>query len=137
MDMILTRKLNLSDGIFGELKSADGFFLCATLEHAYPDGANFCAKLPSGTYVCQRGLHRLSGMANSFETFEITNVIGHTNILIHVGNYNNDSSGCVLVGEKIVGMPNGMNMITNSKEVFGDFMDFQDGFDIFSLSVIG
>lgn len=138
MDMVLRRKDGADDGIFGELASIDGFFLCATLEHAYegpPGGPEFVAKLPAGVYTCVRGIHRLAHMANTFETFEITGVLGHTNILFHVGNYNGDSAGCVLLGDKSVNLPNGMRAITCSREAFADFLDFQEGFDAFQLTV--
>ncbi len=138
MDMTLIRSRDAEDGIFGELSSSDGFFKCVTLEHAYANQTMdlFIPKIPPGVFICVRGSHQLEGMSAPFETFEITGVPGHTNLLFHVGNYNRDSNGCVLVGDKVVKFPSGMSMITNSREVFTDFMDFQEGFDVFELTVV-
>jgi hypothetical protein len=118
-------------GIEGELFDDKGLHLCFTLEHAYeqPDGA-YKPKVPPGLYLCQRGQHRLHGMTNTFETFEIQNVSGHTNILFHKGNYNADSEGCVLVGSAF-----GTGCILESAIAFGTFLAAQEGVDSFSLSV--
>jgi len=118
-------------GIEGELFDDKGLHVCFTLEHAYeqPDGT-YKPKVPPGFYQCQRGQHRLAGMTASFETFEITNVPGHTNILFHKGNYNNDSEGCVLVGSAF-----GTGCILESAIAFGTFLQLQEGIDSFTLSV--
>jgi len=140
MNLKLVNQVKEADGIFGTLTSEDGTFSCVTLQHAYDSGlgnGSFEPKLPSGTYICQRSMHQLEGMTAPFETFQIMNVPNHTNMLIHAGNYNNDSDGCVLVGRRIVPNPDapGSNMITSSKNTFNAFMDLQKGVDQFTLTV--
>ena len=108
-----------------------------TLEHAYaaPDGA-WRPKIPPGVYRCVRGSHRLhSGPA--FDTFEVTGVAGHRGILFHVGNFNSDSEGCVLCGQKEAVDPNtGQTMITGSRVAFAAFMQRLEGEDEFTLTVV-
>lgn len=135
MNLKLIRKNFRQDGIFGELHDETGNLFCVTLEHSYIDVQNkFVPKVPVGLYECVRGPHRLDGMAKDFETFEVTNVQGHTNILIHTGNFGIDSHGCILVGEAIA--PDGAEeMITNSKATFAKFMTLQNGIDSFFLEV--
>ncbi len=136
MDLTLTRKQFRPDGIFGEMKDADGKFSCATLEHAYFDSrSSWSPKVPVGTFICVRGMHHLFKVAKQFETFEITGVEGHTNLLIHPGNYDNDSEGCILVGTKIMQLGFGIQMLANSKVMFGLFMKAQAGLDRFFLTV--
>jgi hypothetical protein len=135
MDITLTRTQANAAGVFGAFADAIGNPVCVTLEHAYPDGSGgWAAKIPPGTYTCQRGQHQLAGMASPFETFEVTQVPGHSNILIHMGNFDKDSEGCILVGETITGSDAG-EMITNSRATFAAFMAFQDGLDSFTLTV--
>lgn len=123
--MILTRTRFTEQGIFGEL-TTDGRFLGVTLEHSFQ-----CEPaLPEGEYVCVRGLHRLEGMTSGFETFEITGVPGHSGILFHVGNYNRDSKGCVLLGERALD-----TMILESEKSFQAFMASLSGVDRFPLVV--
>lgn len=132
MNLTLKRSKFALYGIEGELTDEMGKHVCFTLEHAYeqPDGS-YKPKLPPGMYICQRGQHRLASMNNSFETFEITNVPGHTNILIHCGNYNSDSEGCILVGAAF-----GTGCILESRLAFGTFLQLQEGIDQFTLAVL-
>lgn len=125
------------DGVFGALTDENGNLLAVTLTHAYlqPDGT-YKGKTPNGTYVCKRGLHRLHSMDHDFETFEITNVPGHTNILFHWGNFNRDSDGCFLLGEALARSPiNKTQIITDSKKAFHAFMDRLVGVDEFELVI--
>lgn len=135
MNITLKRREFLEQGIFGDYYDELGLHILVTLEHAYvqPDGT-YKPKLPMGEYECVRGTHSLHNGV-PFETFEITNVPGHTGMLIHPGNYNNDSKGCTLVGEAEVDS-NGVEMITNSKKTFEGFMKLQTDVDTFKLTVL-
>jgi hypothetical protein len=136
MDLRLTRKDQRSDGIFGELTNSKNEVVAYTLEHAYANAdGTYSPKIPVGTYVCKRGQHQLASMKQPFETFEVQNVPNHANILIHMGNWNCDSEGCVLVGEAITDSFKG-KMVTNSKNVFAEFMQLQKGCDTFTLVVV-
>jgi hypothetical protein len=134
MNLILKRIESLENGIFGRITESDGTFLFCTIEHAYDSGngdGSYSAKVPTGTYSCIRGHHQLAGMSDPFITFMVQAVPNHTGILFHVGNYNKDSDGCILLGQQRNG-----DMITNSREAFHRFMDLQDGVDNFILTVL-
>src|SRR4051812_34647731 len=98
MNLKLVRKEFRQDGIFSELYDEQDNLIAHTLEHAYllggkgpgEEGYTYIPKIPNGTFTCQRGPHRLHGMDHDFETFEITGVEGHDNLLFHWGNYNKD-----------------------------------------------
>lgn len=139
MDLILKRTAHRPDGIFGELLRPDDSLFAYTLEHAYwnKEKQVYLPKVPQGTFMCQRGEHRLERMVKPFTTFEIQNVPDHTNILFHWGNYNHDSDGCVLVGASIGTLGDGSRAISSSKLTFGKFMDLQDGVLLFHLLVMG
>jgi hypothetical protein len=126
MKLTLKRTEYSPSGIFSELKDELGTIIAHTLEHSY----NSKPKVPSGTFTCVRGDHKLHGMTDTFSTFEIP-VAGHTDILFHWGNYNKDSEGCVLVGELQSG-----SMITNSRATFAKLMNLLQGLDTFELEVI-
>lgn len=129
MDLKLNRKEYWADGILSELTTDKGKIIAHTLEHAYDSKP----KLPEGVYKCIRGTHRLHD-GIPFETFEITGVEGHSGILIHVGNWNKDSDGCILLGDAVAASKQG-TMITNSKVAFHDFMSLQTGVNSFTLTV--
>lgn len=134
MDLRLKRTSFEECGIFGVLSSQDGSCIVATtLEHAYAgsqEPVSFIPKVPPGVYKCVRGQHQLAHMTEPFETFEITDVPGHNHILFHVGNTNNDSEGCVLLGCARVS-----NSVVSSRTAFVNFMQLQHGIDEFSLVV--
>src|SRR5882757_797524 len=91
--LTLTRKDFRSDGIFSELTDEKGNFIAVTLEHSY----NNKPKLYNGTFQCVKGIHKLHD-GIPFEAYEVTGVSGHIGILFHIGNFNNDSDGCILLG---------------------------------------
>lgn len=135
MDLKLINTEFEFDGIFGKIVDDKGDFLFCTLQHAFPtDSGTYLPKIPPGTYTCVRGEHRLEHMNHTFITFEITGVTGHTNILFHIGNYNKDSDGCILLGLDIVGS-NGAKMVISSSVAFNEFMELQKNVDKFNLTV--
>jgi hypothetical protein len=130
--MILLRVQFNADGILGRLLDADRVQLAATMEHSY-DGI---PKLPAGTYRCLRGVHRLPHRPDHpFETFEVMGVPGHTGILFHVGNFNRDSDGCILLGRTATMTMEGWPMLTQSQTTFDRFMLDLEGVSSFSLQV--
>ena len=135
MGLTLLRDTYGKDGVLGALSNSAGVFPFRTLEHAYPSDlfGGYYPKVPAGKYTCKRGKHRLHGMTEDFETFEIQGVVGHSNILFHWGNFNSDSEGCVLVGmpSKVEGLP-----IANSRKAFAYFMQSLAGLDEFELNVV-
>ena len=137
MDLTLNRLHYENDGIFSTLLDSDGNRIAITLEHAFVqiDMHSVQPILQPGTYTCVRGMHQLTHMNTPFETFEITGVEGHTNILFHAGNFNDDSEGCVLLGENMAPYGN-EEMVTNSQATFAYFMQLQEGVDTFTLTVI-
>jgi Family of unknown function (DUF5675) len=135
VDISLNRTQYIAAGIFGSFVDANNNRICLTLEHAYATGnGDFMAKIPQGVYTCLRSVHELEGMSEPFETFQVMNVPHYTNILIHFGNWNCDSDGCILIGEAIASSINGQ-MITESKVAFQKFMDLQTGIITFTLTV--
>ena len=137
MNIILKRTAFRKDGIFGVLLDETNNELYHTLEHAYENGGNYEPKIPPGSYTCKRGEHRLEHMTNSFTTFQV-DVPGHTNILFHVGNYNEDSEGCILLGISTApALTRSCDMLLNSTKAFNEFMALQSGANEFTLTVEG
>ena len=139
--MTLIRNQRNSTGIFSELDSDDDSFSFVAAEHAYeienfdPQTSTYGPKIPDGVYTCQRGMHQLEGMTEPFETFEVTGVTGHTNLLFHSGNLPQvDSEGCILLGMNY-GLLNGQPAVLDSKQAFASFMQKQTGVDTFQLTV--
>lgn len=155
MKFLLERKLYGADGIFGELRCVESAgqserqgasygeeeapFDCYTLEHAYQSGEAWVPKLAPGIYTCRKGLHRLEGMTHDFEAWEFQNVPDFegaqvSGILLHVGNWNKDSEGCVLVGQV---WQVHKAMLLNSERAFQKLMAATSGVDEITVEVRG
>ncbi len=130
MTLTLTRQQFLECGIFSLLKDEDGNIIAHTLEHSY----DCKPKVYDGTFTCVRGIHHLDHIP-VVETFEVIGVTGHEGILFHVGNYNKDSDGCILLGTGVAMLDDGSQMITDSKVAFDKFMALLTGIESFSLVV--
>lgn len=132
MILTLTRTNFTMSGIFGTLESEDKALYCDTLEHSYPP--IFIPKILAGTYRCIRGKHCLHKTSKPFDTFEVTKVPGHTGILFHIGNFNDDSNGCILLGHRNTNekVPRG---IYNSRYAFDNFMDYMKDTIDFDLEI--
>ena len=81
--------------------------------------------VPLGLYRCKRIDSPKFG-----NTFEITNVPGRTHILLHRGNRETDTLGCVLVAESFSQIG-----IGSSRAGFQEFMDMMEGDDFFNLTI--
>ena len=137
MNLIINRIQYRPDGIFSECLDENRNFKWVLLEHAYlQDDGSYKPKVLGGVYHCERGDHQLEGMTEPFQTFEVMNVPGHTNILFHKGNYNEDSAGCFLIGKSMGNMLNGGKMICSSKQAFDEFMLAQKECDSFTITVV-
>lgn len=133
MDLSLDRADEKRDGIFGEVPELK----LVTLEHAYPSGdGTFHAKVPQGRYKCVRGEHTMH-TGEKIKTFEITGVPGHSGILFHPGNYNEDSIGCVCPGMEIITVGRDQRAVTQSRVAWHILMDAQEGVDSFFLTING
>ncbi len=137
MDLILRRTQYRPDGIFGILSDEYENEIAITLEHAYYDLQTnaYVPKIRSGNYQCIKGMHRLHTKPVPFETYQVMDVEGHSNILFHWGNSNSDSDGCILLGEKIMDIGLRPQMISNSRVTFKKFIDFEAGAESFWLLV--
>lgn len=133
--MILQRLEFRSDGIFSNLLTDDCHEIADALEHAYQDESGaWRPKIPNGTFTCVRGKHRLHPDSEEFETFEITGVPGHDGLLFHRGNWEDDSKGCVCLGERIQQSDRGQ-MVVASRDAFRRFMEAHEGVQEFTLTV--
>lgn len=131
MNLTLIRKSFNLYGICGELRDEKDQLFCHTLEHAYADGDTWIPKVATGIYTCLRHLP----VRLNYETFELQNVPpfqGATvsGILIHKGNYNKDSEGCILVGLEI-----GQGCLLASALAFDKLMDAQKRINEFTLVI--
>ena len=91
-------------------KNEDLLFKACSLE--LPDLNNLRSHscIPAGDYLC-----RLEFSPSHGNCFHVKNVEGRDNILIHSGNYNKDTEGCILLGNDLLDINNdGLRDVVNS-----------------------
>jgi hypothetical protein len=104
-----------------------------TLEHTYQkENGKYKVKVAPGWYTCTRTRYNRGG----YDTWLITggDVTPDRRIMFHKGNHENDSDGCILVGEMIEPYKGGVGILQSGK-AFDELMALTAGVDKFELFV--
>ena len=117
----------LPDGCFSVLLW-DGRPFAVSVERTFDDGRPV---IQAGEYECVRTTYHKGG----YETFEII-IKGHTRVLFHKGNTEDDSLACVLVAEAF-GVMGQKVAVLDSRTGFGQFMEATAGLERFTMKVTG
>jgi hypothetical protein len=92
----LVRKASTANSTMGEMFNPDGSHLCFTCELPWLNNQPEKSCVPAASYTCiphDSPAHP--------DTWELENVPGRTNILIHNGNFFFQLLGCIAVGSSI------------------------------------
>ena len=112
MELLLERVLKSKNAILGNLYriSTDGIksFICYTLENAWEDNEVGLSCIPAGKYdlkLRKEGRYyeryRKKFHGEDFDgVIEVCDVPSRKFILIHIGNFHQDTRGCILVGSE-------------------------------------
>jgi len=132
----LKRVSYISDGTFGVLIDKETPF-CLTLECEWNNNKRGESCIPADTYICKRTQSPKFG-----DTFEITNVPGRSHVLFHWGAIEDDSHGCVIVGEqygKVYLKPDfvkSKNGLLASGKAFKEFKQRTKSINKFELEIV-
>lgn len=102
--------------------------VAVSVERTFDDGRPI---IDNGRFLCKRDFYHKGG----YETFEIQ-IERHDRILFHKGNWETDSTGCVLVAESFAVL-RGMTAIAGSVQGFDEFMQLTAGLPEFWMTVTG
>jgi hypothetical protein len=136
----LIRLADGPDGTLGILESATNRALCYTLEEEGQQNRPNISRIPAGEYVCRRSRYHKGG----YETFEITGVPGRSRILFHIGNTEEDTAGCPVLGRtvKVLRVQDEDTKawrrklaVGDSQSAFDRFMEELRGVDSFPLRI--
>jgi len=115
-------------GTFGVLK-VNKELLCWTLEPKDADNAPEISSIPAQQYTCCR-----YSSAKYPDTFQVMDVPGRFNILFHSGNTDDDTAGCILLGNMLSKMKES-RAILNSGQTFLRFLSMLADVDEFTLTI--
>jgi len=94
----------------------NGVPFAVTLEREWKNNARNISCIPAGFYFCSR--YSSERYPDTFQVLDVTNRSG---ILFHAGNTEDDSAGCILVGESYDEIY-GKDGIGQSRKGFNEFM---------------
>lgn len=126
---IIRRIVTGTHGTFGVITHNDVPF-AITLEREWLNNERSISCIPEDLYICQRVNSPKFG-----NTFQVTDVPGRSHILFHKGNIDDDSHGCILVGEQFETLK-GSPAILASKRGYQEFMNKLEDDDIFRLIIV-
>jgi len=121
--MKLVRYYSGDDCTLGVLTGDDGFYLF-TLENPWKDNQPNISCIPAGTY----NVVPYSGTKYQ-NVWKLENVEGREAILIHWGNTEKNTEGCILVGAN-VGMLGGEKAVLSSRKAIGMLRDCSASFTL-------
>jgi len=127
--IVLKRLSSTEHGTFGVLLIS-GIPFAVTMERQWRDNQTGISCIPAGMYDCQRIVSPHFG-----ETFEVMNVPGRSHILFHKGNIEDDSHGCILVGEQFETL-HGVPAVLSSRHGYGQYLGYVAGDDAHKLKII-
>ena len=127
-EMWLWRFPSIADGTFGVMLD-NSLPFCVTLEREWIYNKKGISCIPDGEYICRRVNSPRFG-----NTFEVINVYGRTEILFHKGNIEDDSHGCIIVGEQYEPVM-GKNGVLSSGKAFEEFLKRTQEINEFSLAI--
>lgn len=114
-------------GTFGTLV-VDGKPICNTLEPYHRDNQKNVSSIPTGQYICKP--YNSEKYKN---TYEVTGVQNRTSILFHSGNWDDDTMGCIILGESFGTIGNDW-IVADSKVAMEEFLGSVIG--TFQLTIV-
>ena len=133
MKAILIRLADDGKQTLGQLLVFDGLikiFECKTLELPYLDNQKQISCIPVGTYIVKKHTSPTFG-----KVFYVSGVPNRSEILIHKGNFNKDTKGCILIGSGFGDInKDGTTDIVNSNKTVEDMLKVMP--DEFKMTII-
>lgn len=123
--LILTRFGSTPFGTFGTLITPFGNSPFATLEPQWRKNKKGVSCIPEGLYklaLRDSPIVKRTSRGRYSQGFEVTGVPDRSLIMLHPGNWQEDSNGCILIG-KGYGAPSNKTGITSSVVAFTELMD--------------
>ena len=119
----------IDDGTFGVIKY-NNVPIAVTLEPEWKDNRKYVSCIPAGWYRAQKY------SSEKFpESYHILDVPKRYKILIHPGNIEEHTQGCILIGEKFDYLK-GKTAILESRKGFNEFLDIANGDEYIQVHIL-
>ena len=131
MTYLLKRVAMTAVGVFGVLIDENNIPFVLTMERPWLNNQEGISCIPWGDYDCVRINSPKHG-----NCFQVLHVPNRTNVEIHIGNTEDDSEGCILIGENFAyNIKNGHPGVAASGTGFAEFMGKLAAVNAFTLKI--
>jgi len=120
----------LEDGVTVGLLTLPSQNKLFTIELPWRGNSENVSCIPSGEYICRKRMYNEKG----YMTFEVTGVDGRTYILFHIGNFERNTEGCILINDMIGADHDQLRGVT-SGQAFREFWTEMKVYDEFKLKI--
>jgi hypothetical protein len=114
-DTYTIKRRDMKEVLWGSFKDPTGLEICKTLENPYLDNKPFLSAIPCGLYNVRKYTSPPGSKKDYRNIWQVIDVPGRDLVLIHNGNTESDTTGCILVGEKL-GILNDQLAVLSSKK---------------------
>ena len=118
--------------------SVNGIPFALTIEREWLNNMRGISCIPEGEYNVKRCIASPEyGYKNSprfGDTFHVQNVPDRSKILFHKGNIDDDSHGCIIIGEQFGSLHEDFAVLS-SRQGFAEFMSLLKGHNEFELTI--
>ena len=122
MRQIFLNRVYRTKGVTIGMLSDDSNLYALTLENPWVGNEDNISCIPEGNYVCEVDESPKYG-----QVYHVHSVEGRSHILIHWGNYERNTEGCILLGSGLMDdTEENKEAISNSKNTVMDFMSKMD-----------
>ena len=126
--LVIKRIAMNEDGTFGVLMEGTVPF-ALTLERPWRNNMRNVSCIPQGIYICEKYTSPKYG-----ETFQVMNVQDRNYILFHKGNIDDDTHGCIIIGEQYESLM-GKTAVFASYKGFSEFIEKTKDIQSFKLII--
>lgn len=129
-ELKLKREILSNKAVLGTLE-LEGKELCKTLENPWLNNEPTISCIPAGKYIVKK-----YNSPKYPDVWELQNVEGRTYILIHNGNFEGDTQGCILVGREWAFMKEELAVTSSNATLNGLRKKLDDEFTVEIINVI-
>ena len=107
----LIRLESSNEGTFGVVRVNKEMF-CVSLEPKWFGNERSISCIPTGQYTC-----KMVDSPSFGRVYQVLDVHGRTHILFHIGNYVENTDGCILLGQRVTELTFGRAVTTSAKTI--------------------
>ena len=130
----IKRVASNQDGTFGVMLDANNVPFALTVEPENKNNEPSVSCIPAGVYYAK--LRRKETSRRTYDTWELIDVPGRSNIQIHIGSTEDSSEGCIIVGESFEPYKGKTAGVMQSTHAYNELMEKTKEVDSLIINIL-